>query len=274
MGNLKELADFMKPKESKYVLEGKDLKIGRGVIVCDNAIIPLDAVSFIETLQYGKLGYGRWPYALIAGFIMIFIPATIIIGILVFIIALVNVIGIYQKNKQTIYYLNIQNHAGRNFHIATSDLDFLEEMRKALLTCMNDKSVSYSGKERIWMINGDIVDGDKFSAAGDINIGSNRNSGTIGSSDVINGQGRKNVTNSNVVLDEEWKILEEFAKGRMKDFPQNERNFIICKNLAICAERKDRANSQSLLKKAGKAALEIILASAPMAVKAVINKLM
>lgn len=276
MGNFHGLADLMKPKESKYVLEGKNLKIGKGVVVCDNAIIPLDAISFIETLQYGKLGYENWPYVLIVGFIMIFIPVAVIriIGALVFISALVNVIGIYQKNKQTVYYINIQNHAGRNFHISTTNWDFLEEIKKALLTCMNDKSVSYSGKERIWMINGDIVDGDKFVAAGDINIGSNRNSGTIESSDVLSGQGRKDITNTNVVLDEEWKTLEEFAKARMKDFSKEERNYIICKNLAIYAGRKDEANSQSLLKKAGKAALDIILTNAPMAVKAVINKLM
>lgn len=276
MGNFRGLADLMKPKESKYVLEGKNLKIGKGVIFCENAIIPLDAVSFIETLQYGKLGYGNWPYVLIVGFIMVFIPIAVIkiIGLLVFIVALVNVIGIYQKNKQTVYYINIQNHAGRNFHISTTNWDFLEEIRKALLACMNDKSVSYSGKERIWMINGDIVDGDKFTAAGDINIGSNRNSGTIGSSDVINREGRKNVANTNVILDEEWKMLEEFAKQRMADFSKGERNFIICRNLAVYAERKDRENSQSLLKKAGKAALDIILASAPVAVKAIINKLM
>ncbi len=275
MGNLQGLADLMKPKESQYVLEGKNLKIGKGVVVCDNAIIPLDAISFIETLRYGKLGYGNWPYVLLVGFIMIFIPMGVIriIGILVLVIALVNVISIYQKNKLTVYYLNIQNHAGRNFHISTTNWDFLEEIKKALLTCMNDKSVSYNGKERIWMINGDIVDGDKFTAAGDINIGSNRNLGTIESSDVINGQGRKDIINANVVLNEEWKILEEFAKARMKDFSKEERNYIICKNLAIYAERKDKASSQSLLKKAGKAALDIILTSAPMAVKAIINKL-
>mgnify|MGYP001046234655 CR=1 FL=1 len=47
MENLKKLWNELKPKENKYVLEGSNLKIGKGVIACnDNEIIPLDAISF------------------------------------------------------------------------------------------------------------------------------------------------------------------------------------------------------------------------------------
>lgn len=288
MGNLNNLAGLFNPKENKYVLEGANIKIGKGVLICESEILPLDAISFIETLQKGKRGYEKWPLILLAGFAMLFIPVTVIVflGLFVLSVALVNIVNIYEENNKEIYYLRIQNHAGRYYYITTQEWDFLQEIRDAILTCMSDKSAMYSGKDRVMMVGGDYVTGDKITAAGDINIGSIGNSGTIGSGDVISGGGRKagrdmvsetegdvEITNFDPISDDEWETLKEFARVRMEDFSREERNFIICKNLAILAERKDSAKCQSLLKRAGKASLDIILSSATAAVKSIINRL-
>ncbi|MCM1200789.1 MAG: hypothetical protein NC312_06115 [Bacteroides fragilis] len=67
-------------------------------------------------------------------------------------------------------------------------------------------------------------------------------------------------------------MLKEFALKRRKDFEDGERNYKICTYLYVYAKGKDDNGCKSLMKKAGKAAIDIILASAPTAVKVIIEK--
>lgn len=184
MADIKGLAEILKPKDSKYVLEGQNFKIGKGVLTCDdNEMIPLESISFVEILEQGKKGYGRWPLALLAGIGLIAIsqPTVRIIGIIVLIVALLNIVLIFLENRRTVYVLRIQNHAGRFFYIEDTNLDFIKEIRAALQKCFENKDMFYERNRGISITNyeGDHVMGDKNIAGRDINTGNSGNSGTI-----------------------------------------------------------------------------------------------
>ena len=227
MGDFKGLADKLKIKENKYIMEAEELKIGRGVISYDEKIlIPLSAISFVE------------------------IPEQ-------------------EKNGQGVYELKIENHAGTCFYVTASDLDFIREIRSALMICMDDRSAVYSGKERVAVIGGVKVYGDKIAAAGDIHIGSIRRPETAVSAE-------RNISRGETItiLDDEWKLLGEYALEKKKIFAVNERNHTICEAMAASAELKNREKCKRILEVAGNDALDMIISGAPIAVKAIINKLM
>ncbi len=57
MGDFKGLADKLKSKENKYVMDAGKVKIGKGVLSYDETIlIPLDAVSFVEISEQEQSG--------------------------------------------------------------------------------------------------------------------------------------------------------------------------------------------------------------------------
>lgn len=287
MENLKKLWNELKPKENKYVLEGSNLKIGKGVIACnDNEIIPLDAISFIETFEKGKRSYKKCIYILLIGIILVSISVPIIriIGICMLLGAVYTIINTFFENQIPVYDLRIHNHAGRFFDIETTDYYFLKEVRAAILACMNDKSGIYSGRDNVMIMNNEIYKNSEITKYGDINISGEKNAISLGSGDAISGGTKGNVSrdhitrenntviNSATVSDEEWGKLKAFALERKKDFDENERNYKICHNLYVYAAKKEEDKCKSLLKEAGKAAMNIILASAPAAVKTIIEK--
>lgn len=287
MENLKNLWNELKPKENKYVLEGSNLKIGKGVIICnDNEIIPLDAISFMETFEQGKRGYKKCIYMLLIGIILVAISVPIIriIGVCIFVGTIYTMINIFFENRIPVYDLRIQNHAGRFFDIETTDYYFLKEVRAAILSCMNDKSGIYSGRDNVMIMKNKIYKNNEITKYGDISVSGEKNAISVGPGDAISGGTKGNVvgdnitgenitvTNNSMVSDEEWETLKAFALERKNDFTQNERNYNICHNLFVYASKKEEDKCKSLLKKAGKAAVDIILASAPAAVKAIIEK--
>lgn len=284
MENLKNLLNELKPKENKYVLEGSNLKIGKGVIVCnDNEIIPLDAISFMETFEQKKRGYIKYLKVLLVGIILVSIPVPIvrIIGICTLVAAVYYMVNLFFENRIPVYDLRIQNHAGRFFDIETRDYYFLKEVRAAVLACMNNKSGFYSGRDNVMVMDNRTYKNEEIIKCGDISVSGEGNTVGLGSGTAVGGistggdniTGKNNtVTNSNTVSDEEWETLKAFALERKKDFAKNERNYTICHNLSVYAAKKEDDKCKSLLKKAGKAAMDIILASAPAAVKAIIEK--
>ncbi|MDE6847323.1 MAG: hypothetical protein K2J99_16375 [Lachnospiraceae bacterium] len=174
-----------------------------------------------------------------------------------------------EKNGQDVHELKIQNHAGTCFYITASDLDFIREVRSALMICMNDKNAVYSGTERVVVNEENKIYGDKIAAAGEIHIDRNRHSGAAAS-----GNRSTSSAAAITILDDEWKTLEDYALKRMKDFSQKERNYTICEALAKSAELKNREKCKRILEVSGNNALDMIISGAPIAVKAIINKLM
>lgn len=174
-----------------------------------------------------------------------------------------------EKNIQGDYELKIQNHAGTCFYVTATDLDFIREIRCALMICISDRSAVYSGVERVVVIKGHKIYGDKIVAAGNIHIGSTKQPAAAVSED-------KRISKAGVVtiLDDEWKTLEDYALKRMHDFPANERNHTICAAMAAAAELQNREKCIKILKVSGNDALDMIIAGAPIGVKAIINKLM
>lgn len=312
MADIKSLAEILKPKDSRYVLEGENFKIGKGVLTCDdNEIIPLDSISFVEILEQGKMGYGRWPIALLVGIGMMLIPFPIIriVGLMVLIVAALNIILIFLKNRQTVFALRIQNHAGRFFYIEDTDLGFLKEIRAALQKCFENKDMFYEKSRGVNIFEGDHIMGDKNIAGRDINTGNANNTGTIvtdsnivsgnnnvtgfGQGDVMTGGSTKyssgsdmvfghnvkgdyldhgSTKNINVISDDEWQIFEEFVLRKRMDFPKGDRNYIICNNFAVYAREKNEEKCESLLQKAGNKAMELIFSTASKAVKDIIAK--
>ncbi|MDE6386749.1 MAG: hypothetical protein K2L82_02945 [Lachnospiraceae bacterium] len=227
MGDFKGLADKLKVKENKYIMEARKLKIGKGVISYDeNILIPLDAISFVE------------------------IPEQ-------------------EQNGQDSYELKIQNHAGTCFYITAPDMGFIREIRSALMICMNDRSAVYSGRERAVVTGGDKVYGDKIISAGDIHIESTGHSRTA-----VVKEKNTGATETITILEDEWKLLKDYALQRMKDFPKNDRNHTICEALAASAELKNREKCKMILDVSGNNALDMIIVGAPIAIKAVVNKIM
>lgn len=174
-----------------------------------------------------------------------------------------------EKNGQGVYELKIENHAGTCFYVTALDLDYIREIRSALMICLGDKDAVYSGAERVVLTGENKIYGDKIMAAGDIHIdnikhpeGAAHGERKIGSAGII------------TILDDEWKTLEDYALKRMKDFPANERNHTICAAIAAAAELKNREKCKRILDVSGNNALDMIIAGAPIAVKAIINKLM
>lgn len=240
------------------MLEGSNLKIGKGVIACnDNEIIPLDAISFIETFEQRKRGYKKCIYALLLGLILVSIsvPIVRIIGIVTFLGAIYYMISIFFENRIPVYDLRIQNHAGRFFDIETTDYYFLKEVRAAILACMNDKSGFYSGRDNVMVMNNKIYKNKEITKYGDISISGEGNAVSFGSGDVISGgtkisAGRDNitgenntVTNNSTIFDKEWEMLKAFALERKKDFAESEK---IIKFVIICMcmlQKKRRMNA-------------------------------
>lgn len=174
-----------------------------------------------------------------------------------------------EKNGQGAYELKIQNHAGTCFYVTAFDLDFIREIRSALMICISDRNAVYSGVERAAVIGENKIYGDKITSAGNIHIDGTKQPETAVSEE-------KKISKAGVItiLDDEWKTLEDYALKRMKDFPANERNHTICAAMAAAAELQNREKCKKILKVSGNDALDMIIAGAPIAVKAIINKLM
>lgn len=173
------------------------------------------------------------------------------------------------RNGQGGYELKIENHAGTHFYITASELGFIREIRNALLICIGDANAVYSGMQRVLVIGGNKIYGDKIAAAADIHIDSADHAEAA--VPVQKNSGRTDVT---AILDDEWKTLEEYALQRMKDFADKDRNHVICAALAAAAELNNREKCKLILNVSGNEALDMIIAGAPIAVKAIINKIM
>ena len=174
-----------------------------------------------------------------------------------------------EKNGQGAYELKIQNHAGACFYVTAFDLDFIREIRSALMICISDRNAVYSGVERVAVIGENKIYGDKITAAGSIHIDSTKQPETA-----VSEEKKISKAAAITILDDEWKTLEDYALKRMKDFPANERNHTICAAMAAAAELQNREKCKKILKVSGNDALDMIIAGAPIAVKAIINKLM
>lgn len=168
--------------------------------------------------------------------------------------------------------LKIQNHAGTWFYITASDLGFIREIRSALIICMNDRSALYSGMERTVAAGGDRICGDQLVAAGEIRLDSTGHAKT--SKPAINREENTNIADAITILEDEWKLLEDYALQRMKDFPQQDRNHTVCEALAASAELKNREKCKMILDVSGNDALDMIITGAPIAIKAIVNKIM
>lgn len=227
MGDFKGLADKLKIKENKYVLEAGKLTIGKGVLSHDdNILIPLDAISLVEIPEQDKAGQG-------------------------------------------LYELKIENHAGTCFYITASDLDFIREVRSALMTCFSDRNAVYNGTQRVLAAGGDKICGEKIAAAADIHI--DRITHPEAAAPAEKKTGRAEVI---TILDDEWKTLEDYALKRMRDFAEHERNHTICAAMAAAAELHNREKCKLILDVSGNDALDMIIVGAPIAVKAIVNKIM
>lgn len=227
MGDFKGLADKLKLKENKYVMEAGKLTIGKGVISCDdNILIPLSAVSLVE------------------------IPEQ-------------------DKNGQGFYELKIENHAGTCFYISASGPDFLREIRSALMICIGDGNAVYSGRQRVLLTGGDKIYGEKIVAAAEIHTDNIDHTEAV--KPVKKNTGRAEVV---TILDDEWKALEDYALKRMKDFADKDRNHTICAAMAAAAELNNREKCKLILDVSGNEALDMIIAGAPIGIKAIINKIM
>ena len=174
-----------------------------------------------------------------------------------------------EKGAQGVHELKIQNHAGTCFYITASDLDFIREIRSALMICISNRNAVYSGMERVVVIEDDKIYGDKITVAGNIHIDRTRPSGSA-ASEKENTGGTEAIT----ILDDEWMTLKDYSLKRMKDFSEKERNYTICEAMATSAELKNREKCKRILEISGNDALDMIIAGAPIAVKAIINKLM
>lgn len=239
MGDFKGLADKLKIRENKYVLEAGKLTIGKGVISHDdNILIPLNAISLVEILEQ-------------------------------------------EKSEQSGYELKIQNHAGTCFYITASDMGFIREIRAALMICFGDGNAVYSGRQRALAVGENKIYGEEIAAINIYTDGNNyaeeANRHTDGNNHVEEAQpeeksaGRaENIT----ILDDEWKTLEDYALQRMKDFAAKDRNHTICEAMAAAAELHNREKCKLILDVSGNDALDMIIVGAPIAVKAIVNKIM
>ena len=177
-----------------------------------------------------------------------------------------------EQNGLSVYALKIQNHAGTCFYITAPEVGFIREIRSALMICMNDRSALYSGMERAAVAGGYRICKDQIVAAGEIRIDS------IGhakiSKPAINREENTNIADAITILEDEWKLLENYALQRMKDFPKQDRNHTVCEALAASAELKNREKCKMILDVSGNDALDMIITGAPIAIKAIVNKIM
>lgn len=235
MGDFKGLADKLKIKENKYLMEAGKIQIGKGVFSYDERLlIPLSAISSVE------------------------IPEQ-------------------EKNEQDAYELKIENHAGKSFYIVAPDMDFIKEIYHALMICLDDRSAVYSGKERFAEAGGEKISKDKMETVADMQIDHiSQNKTAVPRKNAEKKEkktGRaEDITMS--ILDDEWKTLEDYALERMNDFVQNDRNHTVCAALAAAAELKNKEKCKKILDVSGNDALDMIITGAPIAVKAIVNKIM
>ncbi|MCM1124619.1 MAG: hypothetical protein NC416_18745 [Eubacterium sp.] len=174
-----------------------------------------------------------------------------------------------EKNGPDAYALKIQNHAGTWFTITAPDLDAIKEIRGALMICMNHAGAVYSGVEGAVIAGRRRLYGEKIIEAGEIHINKTKRP-----EDATPEEKKPASTEGVMILDDEWKLLEEYSLKRMMDFPQKERNHTICAAMAAAAELHNREKCKKILQVSGNDALDMIIAGAPIAVKAIVNKLM
>ena len=174
-----------------------------------------------------------------------------------------------EKNEQDFHELKIQNHAGTCFYITASDVDYIREIRSALMICLSDSNAVYSGMERVVVIEGVKIYGDKITSISGIHTNKPKPPAAARSE-------KKNIGNAGAIpiLDDEWMTLKDYSLKRMKYFSEKERNYTICEAMAASAELKNREKCKRILEVSGNDALDMIIAGAPIAVKAIINKLM
>ncbi|MCM1123727.1 MAG: hypothetical protein NC416_14180 [Eubacterium sp.] len=174
-----------------------------------------------------------------------------------------------EKGGAGTHALRIQNHAGTCFYIAAPDPDFIREIRSALIICMNDRNAIYNATERVIITEAGKFYGDKITAAGDIHIDNTRHLKAATPE-------KKNTATAGTItiLDDEWETLKDYSLKRMKDFSPKERNYTVCEALAASAELKNREKCKKILEVSGNDALDMIIAGAPISIKAIVNKLM
>ena len=243
---------------NKRTISGDSFYVGEGVLKCDNYFLSLDSICVVEIGRVQK-SIRLCILIIILGILICMIPNKFFWG---FVIIIAGSLGIYVTgviNKNIPYSLTIRLNNNMSFTYESLNRKFMEEVMEVIQSCINDRRGGYN----ILLNQGKIEHNNNS-----INIGGNISDSNI---DIIAPGGSKSIggDSSNTIYKqqngdigltaEEWENLEKYFMMTQKEFPVNDINYKICRNLINYSHEKSTEKLKRYFGIIGQEAIKTIL---------------
>lgn len=266
--------DLFKMQKMK-VISGDNFVVSNGILQCQNYFIPLDSISIVEM---ARIQLSPWFFLCLftIGIALsmfnvylyreYFVSFTFATPMLVFGFILSAVVIFI--NTKLPYTMTIRLNNNMFCTYMNGNKQFIQEIMKKMQECINNRKGEYT-----FMLNqgkieykdnhsiniGGSVGGDFIAAGANKETHENNNNTTINHS-------QQNNTGLTV---EDWAHLENFFILRRQEFPNNDRNYKICNNLATYTQRRDAGKIKGYLQTIGKEGIRMLLSAGTNVVDAV-----
>lgn len=261
---------------NKRTISGDSFYVGEGVLKCDNYFLSLDSICMVE-MRRAQNSMGICILIILLGILLFIIPGVRVYGILLVICGILVMYIIGKINEKIPYSLIIRLSNNMSFTYESLNRDFIEEIMEVIQSCINDRRGGYNillNQGKIEHNNNSInISGNNGSINDVIAQGGSK---TVGG-DSINIIGKQQ--NGNIGLNaEEWENLEKYFMMAQKEFPVNDINYKICKNLIAYSHEKSTQKLKRYFGIIGKEAIRTILSvstnvAATEAVRSIIQKI-
>lgn len=243
---------------NKRTITGSNIYVGEGVLKCNNYFLSLDSICVVEMGRVQK-SIGLCILIIILGILICMIPNKFFWG---FVIIIAGSLGIYVTgiiNRNIPYSLTIRLNNNMSFTYESLNRKFIEEIMDVIQSCINDRKGGYN----ILLNQGKIEHNNNS-----INIGGNISDSNIdiiapGGSKSIGGDSRNTIykqQNGDIGLTaEEWENLEKYFMVTQKEFPVNDINYKICRNLINYSHEKSTEKLKRYFGIIGQEAIKTIL---------------
>jgi len=243
---------------NKRTISGDNIYVGEGVLKCDNYFLSLDSICMVEMGRFQK-SIGLCILIILLGILICMVPDKFLLG---FFIILLGFLGIYiigKINKNMPYFLTIRLNNNISCMYKSQDREFVKEIMEVIQSCINDRKGGYN-----IMLNQGKIEHNNNS----INIGGNINDSNI---DIVTQGGSKTVGGDSIntihkqqngkisLTVAEWENLEKFFMMCQKEFPINDINYKICRNITAYSNEKNIEKLKRYFGIIGQEAIKTIL---------------
>ena len=246
--------------------------VGNGTIVTSNICIPLNAISIIKIEDKKKQSLRKAIITIIIGLLLCIIPLINFIGGVVLLCGIVILIKVTLENSLQKYGLVIQVHSGMSYIFEHHDLNFIRKIADVIRKGLDDTSGvtyismgnskiehNYNGNPSFLSFgdNNTFGSGNIFGSGntvGDVVMGDNSSITKKDSHDTIDSNNSEKIFST-----EEWKKMEKYFEIRAEELGETSEAYQTCKRMQQYANKKDAHGLRAFMRKIGKSMLMIVL---------------